>query len=435
MRGTAGVEQVALRRVADRPVDVLARAVDPGERLLVEETHEPVFLGGGLHHRHHQLLVISRDVRRFEVRGDLELSRCHLVVVGLGGDPEAVQLVLELLHEHLDASGDRAEVVVVELLTLRRRCTEQRASREQQVGAAVGEIGIDQEVLLLGPAAGVQRLDLSLAHQRQDPLGRAVHGGVRSQQRDLLVERLAGPRHEHARDHQRRSVGGVHHVGGARRVPRRVPAGLRGHPEAAVGERRPVGLALDQQAPGELGDGVPVGVGDDEPVVLLRGDVRQRVEDVREELHAFAERPVLHRRGHDVGGGRIEWSAGLDRLLHRLEGALRQTLLHGREAEHVACPDLAERAGLGRRRDRPIGDLLDRQLAILVAAHLWLVPARSDGFRGEERFGCRVPVPCMGERNDPLCRADGVATAFFGRSRNGDAAVTHQVAWPANWAA
>ena len=50
-------------------------------------------------------------------------------------------------------------------------------------------------------------------------------------------------------------------------------------------------------------------------------------------------------------------------------------------------------------------------------------------------FGCRVRVPCIGERNDALGRADGVAAAFSGRSRNGDAAVTRQVAWPANWAA
>ena len=45
VRGVAGIEQVALGGVAERAVDVLAGAVDAGERLLVEQAHHAVPLG------------------------------------------------------------------------------------------------------------------------------------------------------------------------------------------------------------------------------------------------------------------------------------------------------------------------------------------------------------------------------------------------------
>ena len=48
VRRVARIEQVALRGVADRPVDVLARAVDAGERLLVQQADHAVLLGHAL---------------------------------------------------------------------------------------------------------------------------------------------------------------------------------------------------------------------------------------------------------------------------------------------------------------------------------------------------------------------------------------------------
>ena len=45
VRRVAGLEQVALLGVAERPVDVLARAVDAGERLLVQQALHAVLLG------------------------------------------------------------------------------------------------------------------------------------------------------------------------------------------------------------------------------------------------------------------------------------------------------------------------------------------------------------------------------------------------------
>ena len=48
VRRVARIEQVALRVAAQRPVDVLARAVDAGERLFVQQAGHAVLLGDAL---------------------------------------------------------------------------------------------------------------------------------------------------------------------------------------------------------------------------------------------------------------------------------------------------------------------------------------------------------------------------------------------------
>ena len=89
-----GSEQVALGGVAEREVDVLARAVDALEGLLVEQALHAVLLGDPLQRDHQQLLVVGGDVGALEHRGQLELARGDLVVAGLGRDAQLEQLAL-----------------------------------------------------------------------------------------------------------------------------------------------------------------------------------------------------------------------------------------------------------------------------------------------------------------------------------------------------
>ena len=128
VRRVARLEQVDARVGAHRPVVVLARAVDAGERLLVQQADEPVAAGDVLHDLHRQLLVVGADVGVLEDRRDLVLGRRDLVVAGLDRHAELGQLLLGLEHAGQHALGDRAEVVVVELLALRRLGAEQRAA-------------------------------------------------------------------------------------------------------------------------------------------------------------------------------------------------------------------------------------------------------------------------------------------------------------------
>ena len=78
-----GLEQVVAGVGAHRPVVVLARAVDAGERLLVQQADEAVAAGDVLHDLHRQLLVVGADVRVLEDRRELVLRRRDLVVARL----------------------------------------------------------------------------------------------------------------------------------------------------------------------------------------------------------------------------------------------------------------------------------------------------------------------------------------------------------------
>ena len=149
-RRVARVEQVGAGVGAHRPVVVLAGAVDAGEGLLVQQADQAVAAGDAFHHLHHQLLVVGADVRVLEDRRDLVLVRRHLVVAGLDRDAELAHLQLGLQHAGEDPLGDRAEVVVVELVALGRLGAEQGAAGADQVGALEVVLLVDQEVLLLG---------------------------------------------------------------------------------------------------------------------------------------------------------------------------------------------------------------------------------------------------------------------------------------------
>ena len=148
-----GTQQVALGlALPSEKLTCLPDPLTPGERLLVEQALHAVLLGDRLEGRHQQLLVVGGDVGPLEHRGDLELAGRDLVVPGLGRDAELEQLALGVHHEAEHPLGDRAEVVVVELLALRRLGAEQGAARVDQVGTGQEEVPVDQEVLLLGAA-------------------------------------------------------------------------------------------------------------------------------------------------------------------------------------------------------------------------------------------------------------------------------------------
>jgi hypothetical protein len=254
VRRLARLEQVDARVGAHRPVVVLARAVDARERLLVQQADEPVAARDVLQDLHHELLVVGADVRVLEDRGDLVLRGGDLVVAGLDRHAELGQLALRVEHARQHALGDRAEVVVVELVALRRLGAEQRPARRHEVGALEVVLLVDQEVLLLRADGREDLRGLGVAQQRQRAHGRARERVHRAQQRDLVVQRLARPRREGGRDAQQRAVGVLEDERRRGRVPGGVAAGLERRADAAGRERRGVRLALDELLAGEVSD-------------------------------------------------------------------------------------------------------------------------------------------------------------------------------------
>ena len=148
------VEQVHAGVGRDRPVVVLAGAVDAGEGLFVEEADEAVAFGDGAQHLHHEHLVIGGDVGALEDGGELVLVGGDLVVAGFDGHAELVEVPFDLGHEGHDAFGDGAEIVVVELVSLGGGGADERAAAEAQVLAAIMERAVDEEVLLLAADRG-----------------------------------------------------------------------------------------------------------------------------------------------------------------------------------------------------------------------------------------------------------------------------------------
>ena len=386
MRVLARAEQVVPLVVAHRPVEVLARSVDAGERLLVQQAGQAELRREAAHRLHDDHLVIGGDVRVLEHRRDLVLARRHFVVARLDRHADLVQLALGLVHERHHALGDRAEVLILELLALRRLRAEQRAAGVDQIGTRQVEVLIDQEVFLLGPARRDDALGVRAEQlQHADRLLRERFH--RAQQRRLLVERLTRPAHERGRDDERDGAAGVEQPRRARRIPRRVAARLEGGAHAARREARRVGLALDQFLAAEFGDGLAVAVRAQKRVVLFGGDAGQRLEPVRVVRRAVLDRPFLHRRRDRVRDRGVERIAVRDRPPQRLIHRLRQARLLHAVVEHQA----AERLGRVRSARRAsLRFFTDQSRIALIASPSTAEPMTSPPFTFRSRLFSRA---------------------------------------------
>ena len=78
------------------------------------------------------------------------LSRSGFVMLGLREDSELPEFVVQLLHEGLDARFERAEIVIVKLLSLRGLRAEERPPGKDEIGTLFIECLVDKEILLLG---------------------------------------------------------------------------------------------------------------------------------------------------------------------------------------------------------------------------------------------------------------------------------------------
>ena len=332
----AGVEQV-LGVGRNRPVVVLARAVDSLERLLVLQAHEPVMRRDRAHELHREQVVVDGNVRDREHGSQLVLTRGNLVVLGLGRHAQLPELFVELLHEVVHRRADGTEVVLLHLLALARRRAEERAPCEYQVLTLLVVLLLDEEVLLLGTDRGGDTRHI-LAEIRQHLARLRRHGLHRAQERRLLVERLAGVATERRGDAQHL----VLDERVARGIPCRIAARLERGANAAGRKTRRIGLALDEGLARKLHDGTPICLRVEERVVLLGRDARQRLEPMRVMRGTVRDGPFLHGVRDHVGDLDVERLALLDRLGQRLVSRRRQQLLHRVVVEHQRAVFLSD---------------------------------------------------------------------------------------------
>lgn len=164
--------------------------VDALEGFLVQQANQVVAGGDELHFLHHDQVLVDGLVDFAIDGGELMLAGSNLVVLGLGGNAERPQLIVQVLHVGRDGGADSAKVVLLELLTLAWSSTKEGAAGNDQVLALAVGVLLDQEVLLL-VAHGRNDLLGGLTEQRQNALRLTRERGHGTQQRGLLVQGLA----------------------------------------------------------------------------------------------------------------------------------------------------------------------------------------------------------------------------------------------------
>ena len=323
--GLAGFEEIFAGVGVQRPVVVLAGAVDAGEGLFVEQAHQTVAVGYLLHDLHGQLVLVAGGVGVGVDGGHLMLRGGHLVVLGLAENAQSPQRLVQILHVRGDPGFDGAEVVILQLLALGGLGTEQRPAAEAQVLPLLEKLLIHQEVLLLGTHLSGDPLGLRVAEEAQDPDGLAAHLVHGAQQGGLFVQRLAGVGAKDGGDAQ----GALFDEGEGRGVPGGVAPGLKGGPQAAGGEGGSVGLAPDQLLAGELHDDLAAAHGGDEAVVLFGGDAGHGLEPMGVMSGSLLHGPLLHGLGDLVGGADVQRGAVGDAALPGAVRSGRKPLFHG----------------------------------------------------------------------------------------------------------
>ena len=337
-RRLAGLQKIHAGIGAHGPVVVLAGAVDAGEGLFMQQTDHAVAGSHALHRLHRDLVVIRSEVAVGIDRRKLMLRGSSLVVLRLGEHTELPQLLIEVVHERLHAGLDAAEIMVVQLLTLRGLGAKQRAAGVDQILTLIEDFFVHQEVFLLGTHGGDNALDVVHAeelHQAQPLAIERIHA---AQQRRFLIERLAAVGAEGRRD--------AEHVFLDERIARRVPggvaSGLKGRAQTAGRKARRIRLAANELLAGKLHDHMARIGGRNEAVMLLRGHACHRLEPMRKVRAALFDRPVLHGVGHNAGRFVVQPLAGLNRALHLPVSLLGQPLLHHGVAEHVGSKKLRD---------------------------------------------------------------------------------------------
>ena len=197
--GLAGGEEVDARIGGEPPVVVLAGAVDSGEGLFVQQAGQPVAARNLFHNLHRELVVVHGDAARLKHGRELVLGGRDLVVLRFGGDAEPPELLVQIAHKLRDAQLDRAVIVVVELLSLRRLRAEKGVTRVNEVLALFITVAVDEEILLFESDRGenLGAVHAEQAHQTHCLRVQRVHG---AQERGLLVQRVAAEGAERRRD-------------------------------------------------------------------------------------------------------------------------------------------------------------------------------------------------------------------------------------------
>ena len=95
------------------------------------------------------MVVVNRDVRLSIDRSQLMLRGSHLVVLCLRAHSDFPEFLIDILHKGRDPLTDRSEIVIIQLLSLRRHRSEKCTPCIDQILSLKEFLCVHKEILLL----------------------------------------------------------------------------------------------------------------------------------------------------------------------------------------------------------------------------------------------------------------------------------------------
>ena len=292
-----GVEEIDARIGGHGPVVMLTAARNACKGLFMEQTNHAVLFGKLLHKLHGELVVVGGNIRRGEDGSQLVLCGSGFVVFGFCENAKLPELFVKLLHKSGYAGLDRAEVVVVQFLSLRCAGAEEGSARKNKVGAFVVIFSVNEEVFLLGADRRFDGSHVGIAEELHDTHRLTVKRFHRTEQGSLFIECIACEGAECGRNAE--NVVLDERVRGG--VPGSVTARFKGCAQTAGGEGGRVRLTLYKLFSGKFHDDTSGIVGRNKTVVLFGSDTRHGLEPVCVMRCTALDCPILHGVGNDVG--------------------------------------------------------------------------------------------------------------------------------------
>ena len=307
MRVLAGIQEINACICIQGPVIMLAGPIDPCKRFLMEQAYQIMTQGNLLHDFHDQLVMVCGNIGRVVNGSQFMLARSSFIVLGLGGDAKLPEFLIELCHKSKYALFDGAKIVIIQLLALGRLCPKQSTAGKNQVFSFIIGLTINQEILLLRPDTGNDLCGLCIAEKTDDSQCLGVDRFHGTQKGCFLVKRLSCVGAENRRNTKdRRSIRKLTDKGRGRAVPCCVASCLKGSPDTAGREGRTVRFTLEQLFPGKRHQYRTVALRIDKSIMLLCGNVCQRLEPVGVMCRPFIDSPLFHLVGNDFGYMRLQ---------------------------------------------------------------------------------------------------------------------------------
>ena len=336
MRRNSGIKQVESVVRHQGPVVMLAGTVDTRKRFLMQQAAQPVPGRDPFQRLHDDLVVIHCDIGFFIDRSELMLGRRRFIVLRLCRHPEPPELLIDILHVCGDPGPDRPEIVVVQLLPLRRSRAEQSAAGKYEIHPFQVLLPVDDEILLFRSHIRNNMGRRSIAEQAQQTYRLPVDDLHRAEKGRLLVQGFPGIRAEGCRDAQSSAALIMAYKSRRGAVPDRVPSRFKRGPKSPGREGRCIRLSLDQFLAREPHEDSAVRQRrGNESVVLLRRNPRKRKEPMSIMRSPSLKRPFLHFMGDDIRGLGRQIAALSDRSFQFLISAFGKPLLHDHVIEYI----------------------------------------------------------------------------------------------------